>query len=358
MTIAIINNYQPHIGIGKYCFNLFEKLRILKKDVDMIYLESKDNPYPESGGIVKVKQGFNLPALNKTFSWYYYFPPRLPRGYDLYHVSSQYLARIAKFRRPCIVTHMDTAPLLFKYPVHLRFFVKRVMKYYRQADRIIAISEKSKAELAGLNIIPEEMITAINLGYDERVYKPASRERCRERLGLPKDKKIILYVGSEEERKNVPTLLKALRLLKKQSIDFMFIRIGGTDPANGPLKAGLDVRHYHGIPESDMPLFYNSADVFVFPATYEGGIAYPPLEAMACGTPTVVTDELDVFKDGTVTMKPHDSAALAKIILSILTEPDVHNKLSKAALETAARFTLTKEVTETYRVYEDVLETS
>ena len=174
MPIAIINNYQPHIGIGKYCFNLFEKLRGMRKDVDMIYLESKDNPYPESKGIVKVRQSVNLPVLNKTFSWYYYFPSRLPRGYDLYHVSSQYLARIAKFKRPCIVTHMDTAPLLLKYPLHLKFFVRRVMKFYKQADRIIAISEKSKKELAGLNIIPEEKITAINLGYDERVYKPLS----------------------------------------------------------------------------------------------------------------------------------------------------------------------------------------
>jgi glycosyltransferase involved in cell wall biosynthesis len=357
MTVAIINNYQPHIGIGKYCFNLFEKLRMMKKDVDMVYLESKDNPYPESG-VVKVKQSFNLPILNKTFSWYYYFPSRLPQGYDLYHISSQYLARIAKFRKPCVVTHMDIAPLRFKYPLHLKFFVKRAMKYYKNADKIIAISEKSKMELAGLNIVPEEMIHAINLGYDERVYRPLSRESCREKLGLPMDKKIILNVGSEEGRKNVPTLLKALHLLKKDVPDFMFIRIGGTDPANEPLKAGLDVRHYRGIPESEMPLFYGAADVFVFPATYEGGIAYPPLEAMACGLPTVITDELDVFKDGAVIMKPYDQAALARTMLKILSEPGVHRKLSAAALKTAGQFTLTREVKETCRVYEDVLEMS
>jgi len=257
-----------------------------------------------------------------------------------------------------VVTHMDIAPLRFRYPLHLKLFVKKVMKYYSQADRIIAISEKSKAELAGLNIVPADMIQAINLGYDERVYRPLSKEKCREKLGLPMDKKIILNVGSEEARKNVPTLLNALRKLRKDVPDFMFIRIGSTDPANEPLKAGLDVRHYRGIPESDMPLFYNAADVFAFPATYEGGIAYPPLEAMACGLPTVITEELDVFRDGAITMEPYDPAALAKTILRVLSEPRFHRRLSAAGLKTAGRFTLEKEASETCKVYEEVLEMS
>jgi glycosyltransferase involved in cell wall biosynthesis len=355
MTVAIINNYQPHIGIGKYCFNLFERFRTQNKDVDMVYLESRDNPYQAGSGIVKVKQFFNLPLLNKTLSWYYYFPPKIPRGYDLYHVTSQFLARIAKFRRPCVITHMDAAPLLFKYPQHLKFFVRMAMKHYRNAERIIAISEKSKSELVGFNIVPEEKITAINLGYDERVYMPMNKEECRQKLKLPKEKKIILYIGSEEERKNVPTLLKALHVLKDDLEDFVLVRVGSIDPANDYLKKGLVVRHFKGIPEHDMPIFYNAADAFVFPATYEGGIAYPPLEAMACGIPTVVTDELDVFKEGTVNMKPYDANGLADIIMKILSNKQHHRKLSKAALETASRFTLKKEVNDTYSIYEDVL---
>ena len=77
---------------------------------------------------------------------------------------------------------------------------------------------------------------------------------------------------------------------------------------------------------------------------------------MACGIPTVVTEELDVFREGSLIMKnPYDAEELAKMILEILTKPELHKKLSRVALNTAKRFTLTKEAKGTYKVYEEVL---
>lgn len=357
MTIGIVNNCLPHVGKGKYCFNLMDKLREMKKDVGMIYLESKDNPIPDMEGIAKVKQRFNLPVFNKTFSWYYYFPKRIPKGYDLYHLTSGSLCKIAKYRKPSVLIHMDVAPLHFKeYPFHMRYLVKKTLQFYNEVERIIAISERSKDELVEMGVVPGGMVDVVHIGYDENVYKPMPKEACRKRLGLPLDKKILLNVGSEEERKNVTTLLKALHILKKDLPDFLLIRIGQREGEDAGLKKGLNIKHLGGIPEEQMPLFYNAADVFPFPATYEGGIAYPPLEAMACGVPTVVTEELDVFREGSLIMKnPYDAEELAKMILEILTKPELHKKLSRAALNTAKRFTLTKEAKGTYKVYEEVL---
>lgn len=357
MTTAIVNNYQPHVGIGKYCFNLFERLREMGKDVEMVYLESSDNPYKERKGVTKIEQRFNLPFLNKTLSWYYYFPGKIPKGFDLYHLSSTFLSKVAKYRKPCIITHMDVAPLILKdYPVHMKYFFKKSMKFYKSVDKIIAISEKSKKELIELKNIPEDKVTAINLGYDERSYRPAEKKKCRKLLGLPEDKSIILNVGSEEGRKNVETLLKSVHI-SKQGLgeEPILVRIGNKNKKTEKLKKGIDVRHYSGIPEENMHLFYNSADAFVFPATYEGGIAYPPMEAMACGTPTIVTEELDVFRGGVSIMEnPFDSTALSEKIVEILTKKRIHNKMSKRALEKAREFTLGREADKTYKVYEEM----
>lgn len=358
MTTAIVNNYQPHVGIGKYCFNLFERLREMKKDVEMIYLESSDNPYRERKGITKVKQGLNLPFLNKTLSWYYYFPKRIPEGFDLYHLSSTFLSKVSKYRKPCVITHMDVAPVILKdYPFHMKYFFSKSMDFYKNVDKIIAISEKSKKELIEMKSIPENKVTAINLGYDERFYRPVEKEKCRKLLGLPVEKKIILNVGSEEGRKNVKTLLDSLQVLRQETgDDFTLVRIGSRNKKLEKLKKGIDVKHYSGIPEENMHLFYNSADVFVFPATYEGGIAYPPMEAMACGTPTIVTEELDVFGGGAFVMKyPFDSNALAEKIAEILTKKSLWNKMSKHALEKAKEFTLDREAKATYKIYEELI---
>jgi glycosyltransferase involved in cell wall biosynthesis len=329
----------------------------MQKNVEMIYLESADNPLPAEEKIYKIRQSFNFPIFNKTLSWYFYFPKRIPEGYELYHVSSQYLAKVADYRRPCVITHMDLAPVLFprEYPVLLGRALKNVLKYYAKAEIILTISEKAKAELVSYSRLPEDRIKVVVPGFDENVYRPLSREEARKTLDLPQDKKIVLHVGSEEKRKNVPMLLRVFKRLQEMIPDAMLIRLGGEDPANKGLKEKLNIRQYHNIPEEKMPLFYNAADVFAFPATYEGGFAYPPLEAMACGTPTVVSEELELFSRGAVIVPSHDEEKLIITLKEILSQPKLQNRLSRDAIKEANRYTVSKQASKTYGIYEEIV---
>ena len=137
--------------------------------------------------------------------------------------------------------------------------------------------------------------------------------------------------------------------------DLMLIRVGPTDPANNQLKKHIRLQQYQNIAEDQMPLFYNASDVFTFPSIYEGGIAYPPMEAMACGIPTIITNALELFKNGCVMLPAQNPDALAATMYQILTDADRHKELSLSALNEAKKYTLSREIEETKKVYEDIL---
>lgn len=352
MRVALVNNFHPFTGIGKYAFNLHARLRTMGYPVEMLYLESKENRIEEIEGVRKLVQGLNLPLFNKTFSWYSYFPPRIPGGYDLYHASSHYLLRVAKYRKPTVVTHMDLAPLLYPqdYPYLLRKALERSLKDYGEAERIIAISQGSKEELVASGYADEDKVTVIHPGYDETLYRPIPRGEARAALGLDQGETIILHVGSEERRKNVPTLLKALRLLKG---DPLLVRVGTRSPECAPLEKGLKVLHFSGVEEGRMPFFYSAADLFVFPSTYEGNFAYPPLEAMACGVPTILTEGVRLFSKGCYFYTPPESPeALAAGMEAVLRERE---RYAAMALEEAKGYTLGEEAVKTMALYREVL---
>jgi len=356
--IAIVNNFHPHTGIGKYAFGLLKQLNERGRGAEMLYLESRDNAIPEASAVKKIRQGMHYPVANRTLAAYFAFPKGLPPGYDLYHVSSQYLARVAKFRKPCIITHMDLAPVVFpgEYPLFLRLFVRRMLKFYDEASLILAISEAGRKELLEYMDLPDDRVRAIPLGVDASLYKPMVMEACRRSLGLPLGKKIVLNVGSEEPRKNIPLLLEAQRSVQSEfGDDALLVRVGARNPGYDGLKKGVNMMHFSNVAEEKMPLFYNSADAFAFPAKYEGGFAYPPLESMACGTPTLVTGALGLFRGG-ARILPEEASAFSEAITSILSGKC--RQLSKSAIETSKKFTLAIEAEKTWKAYQDVLSAS
>lgn len=357
MRIALIAGAHPYSGIGKYAFNLFERLYNQRRDIDMLYCDTEGTPEFNHDRIKVLRQSFRWPFKGKTLlPMYYYFPGKIPRGYDIYHISSARLSRVTKFRKPAIITHYDLATLLFPqmYSFPQRLWTRILLRYYKEADKVIAISEASRDELLGLDIVPRGKMAVVRPGYDEKLYKPLCKQEARQKLRLPQEAKIVLNVGSEEARKDVPTLIKAVYGLQPEIAELMLIRVGSTTPANDALKRRITVREYQDIPEFQMPLFYNSADLFVFPSIYEGDLGYPPLEAMACGIPTVVTSAVKTCKDGCATIPAQDVGALTVTMREILTSPERHKQLSISALNEAKKFTLSREVDEIYKVYEEV----
>lgn len=119
MKIAIVNSFHPFVGLGKYAFNLFYRLSKMNKDIEMVYFENNKNKIKESDKRIKIiRQKINVPVFNNTLSSYFYFPYKIPKNYELYHLTSQYLARISKYVNTSIITHMDLAPLFFRTITH------------------------------------------------------------------------------------------------------------------------------------------------------------------------------------------------------------------------------------------------
>lgn len=363
MKIGLVNDYSPATGIGNYAFSLFSELKGMEKDIDMLYLQYKEPLEVLDKRIKVIETPFKLPVLTKTLNWYYYFPKKIPEGYDIYHVSSQYLSKVAKYRKPCVVSCMDIFPIILKndYPFLLHFFTKRVSKYMKKADHIIAISNFTKRKLIEELNIPEGKIDVIYLGADDETFSPLDKKKARAKLNLPLDQKIILHIGSEEPRKNVPTVINAFNRVQKNIPDSLLIMVGEKTEMSENLIKKYNMQkkiiYKNNISREELLQYYNSSDLFVYPSLYEG-FGLPILEAMACGIPVIASNTgslPEVVGDGGIMLDPFDIEAISDNMYEILTNESIRENIIKKGLERAKLFSWKKTAEETLTVYEKVM---
>ena len=108
------------------------------------------------------------------------------------------------------------------------------------------------------------------------------------------------------------------------------------------------------VPREELPLFFNAADVFVFPSRYEG-FGLPVLEALACGCPTVTTNTSsipEVAGDAALLVSPDDVAGLGQAIYSVLTDNILRERMHLNSLRQAGKFTWAQAARETIGLLE------
>lgn len=361
MKIGLINDYPSSTGIGNYAFSLFFELKKKGEDVDMLYLQSKETAASMEGMRV-ITTPYKLPFLRRSFNWYYYFPKRIPKGYDVYHASNQYLSKVAEYRSPCVVSCMDIFPAILKkdYPFPIGFMLEKALQSLRKADAVITISQYSKKELVNKLSIPEEKVKVVYLGVDTNVFKPMDKATARKKLGLPQNKKIILHVGSEETRKNISGLFKAFYALQKKIPESLLLRVGEKRSSSWKLirQLGLEgkVRYFSRLSSDDLVSAYNASDIFVFPSYCEG-FGLPVLEAMASGQPVVASNTSslpEILGDSGLMVDPSRYKDLSTAIHTVLTDKNLYNHLVNNGLKNAAGFSWKRTALETSGVYEEV----
>jgi glycosyltransferase involved in cell wall biosynthesis len=273
------------------------------------------------------------------------------------------------YRKPTIITVHDLAFLLYPH-----FLTRRSARYYglidravRRADHIIAVSESTKRDIVRLTGTPEHKITVI---YEaaEPIYFPIHDQEVLSQIHtkyhLPEQ--YILFVGTIEPRKNLPTLIRAFKgLLDKYRPPADLVVVGKTgwlydDVYQLVADLGLGERvHFLGrVPTTDLPHLYNASQMLVLPSYYEG-FGLPPLEAMACGVPVIVADTSampEVVGDAALRVACEDVEGFTVAMWRLLTDDTLRADMIAKGLKRVKCFSWERAAQETLQLYRGIVE--
>ena len=262
--------------------------------------------------------------------------------------------------KPYIVTVHDLIPFLRARSI-TDLLIRECIKLVRNADSIICISENTKRDLLRFIDVDPKKVRVIYHGVDHELFKPRDKLEARRRLGLPLDRPIILNVGSEEPRKNIPVLLKSFKKLLKGVSNALLVRVGERTAHMEKLIRNLDLSNivlYRRASLDEVALYYNAADLLCFPSYYEG-FGNPPLEAMASGLPVIAgnrTSIPEVVGDAGILLDPFDVDGFAYWMHEVLSNEDLRTKLSEKGYRRSMNFSWEKCARETLDVYREVLD--
>jgi glycosyltransferase involved in cell wall biosynthesis len=225
----------------------------------------------------------------------------------------------------------------------------------RHAARVITVSESSRADILREYGLPERQVAAIPNGVPEPFasvaptpeWKETARHLAKNRYGL--EGPFVLSVGVLQPRKNLRLLAAAFASARAgHGVPHALVVVGkmgwggGLDAlkqAAGGSAGAIVATGY--VPDEDLPLLYGACDLFAYPSLYEG-FGLPPLEAMACGAPAVVSDAPampEVVGDAARIVPATDREAWAAALRELLCDPGLRAELSRRGIERARAFT-------------------
>ena len=233
----------------------------------------------------------------------------------------------------------------------------------READRIIAISERTKQDIMELGGVSEDRIDVIYQSCSPRfqaVATPRQQDDVRSRYNLPQ--RFVLSVGSIEERKNIRLAVHALHHLPE---DVHLVAVGRqTDYSKKVVKEALNVGlahrvHFlHGVSDSDLQALYQLAEVFVYPSRYEG-FGIPIIEAIHSGLPVVAATGSCLEEAGgpdCLYVSPDDAEALAASISQMLKGAEGREQRIQRSRDYVRRFEGNDVANQVFAVYRRLLE--
>jgi glycosyltransferase involved in cell wall biosynthesis len=234
-----------------------------------------------------------------------------------------------------------------------------VPRSLRNADALIAVSENTKRDIEAIFEVPASRISVVPEAVSNafRPLGPEDLAEARARLKLPE--RFILFVSTIEPRKNLTTLLDAWAMMRDRPA---LVVIGGWGWRYEPIRArmerlGAGLHHIDGLDPADLPAVYNLALALAHPAWYEG-FGLPPLEAMACGTPVVVSDRSslpEVVGEAGLVVPADDAAAWTRALEAVIGDGRLAAELRRRGIVRAAEFSWGRSAELTWRAIEGVV---
>ena len=356
-------------GISWYIFNLLTRLtQVSPNDLTYSAFLSDRAFEKQASGLGLKFSGWPTHRPAARILWEQFIQPLALRQtkVDLLHA----LAFVAPLAAPCpfVVTIYDLSFL--RYPEAFRPFNRWYLSRFtantvKRAKMIITISDSTRRDVINLLGVAPERVCTVYCGADHS-FKPLPEPEVaafKSRQQLPDT--FVLFLGTLEPRKNVEGLIRAYAEWKTREPQAPLLVIAGGQgwyydkifQLVESLNLTDSIRFPGYVPQTDMPLWYNAASLFVYPSHFEG-FGLPVLEAMACGTPVITstTSSLpEVAGEAARLVEPTAIATLAETMATTMSQPDLQIDMKEKGLAQAAKFSWEKTARETVAIYQRVI---
>ena len=284
------------------------------------------------------------------------------------HVIDHSYGHLCAAWQPSVVTCHDlnhfTAPTLTGLALHAWRLRVSMMK---RAERIFTVSETLAREVRHHLDLPDEKVVVAYNGIDTEMFRPLPREQAAARFPelavLAEKHLLVLNIGNNIERKNLPTLLRAVAHLRKErSLPVQLVKVGphlredGFGPMIDELGIAEAIIDLGVIPPADVALVCQLCHALSFPSTYEG-FGRPTLEAQACRLPAVLADAScmrEVGGAGALYHEPKNFVQLSQFLEKVMTDAPVRERLCDEGEKNIQGFTWEAHVKKLVYVYEEI----
>jgi glycosyltransferase involved in cell wall biosynthesis len=354
-------------GLSRYSRTLSQYL--MQADID-VQTTIPDMPMPRPLVAVGHRLGWDVGTFFRSYPVF-----GKVRDADLYHFDSENLASLLAFAppQPSVVTvhaffsyflRHDPELAVYRHIIH-EWFDTLAARGLRRAQAIIAVSNYVRDLLLERLDLPPDRVHVIHEAVDHNFFYPQHvTDSFRRKHELSPDCQYVLYAGSEQPRKNFLTLVRAFARVSSELPNTRLLKVGQPEYQSERKKAEKLIRQLNieqkvvflGHVNAELPLFYCASDVFVFPSRYEG-FGFPPLEAMACGTPVICTNTSslpEVVGNAALSFDPVDEDQLVEHLVGLLTDAGIRNVYRQKGLRRAATFSWAETARKTIEVYEQL----
>jgi len=365
-----------HAGIGRYILNLLNEIQKKEKESNFSFALIADKK-----NLAQLKKQFGgnftyFPAVSSHYSFWEQFEISFLIGKinpDLVHFPHFNVPLLMK--KAYVVTIHDiikhyskgkettTKSSLIYWPKYLayRLLFRQTIK---RAKKIIVPSQWVKNQLIKKYQFVKNKVIVIYEGVDPKI-KRVNQKFTQKTLDHYKiNSPYILYVGSLYPHKNIPALLKAIKILSDKSYPINLVIISARNVFQERVKKQIKklgiknkVKILNFLTDKELAAFYQKATAFVFPSLMEG-FGLPGLEAMQCGCPVLAANSSclpEIYGQAALYFDPQKPEKIAKMVLEVANSFSIRQNLINKGYERVKLFSWEKNVSETLRVYRKII---